>query len=64
MLFLGFDGCAGILYMNFRDRYQQSAAISAWLGSLATALRLTLGKSLSFKGSLQNCEILNKQTNT
>ncbi|XP_063441964.1 monocarboxylate transporter 12-B-like [Mytilus trossulus] len=40
---IGFDGASGILFLKFTDRYKQSAAITAWLGSLATALRLSLG---------------------
>ncbi|CAC5423852.1 unnamed protein product [Mytilus coruscus] len=40
---VGFDGASGILFLKFTDRYKQSAAITAWLGSLATALRLSLG---------------------
>ncbi|XP_071176590.1 monocarboxylate transporter 14-like [Mytilus edulis] len=37
------DGASGILFLKFTDRYKQSAALTAWLGSLATALRLSLG---------------------
>ncbi|VDI56214.1 MFS transporter, MCP family, solute carrier family 16 (monocarboxylic acid transporters), member 12 [Mytilus galloprovincialis] len=39
----GLDGASGILFLKFTDRYKQSAALTAWLGSLATALRLSLG---------------------
>lgn len=42
-IILGLDGASGILFLKFTDRYKQSAALTAWLGSLATALRLSLG---------------------
>lgn len=32
------------MFLKFQDRYTTSTAITAWLGSLATALRLLLGK--------------------
>lgn len=47
MYISGFDGASGILFLKFTDRYKQSAAITAWLGSLATALRLSLGMKLT-----------------
>jgi len=31
------------MFLKFQDRYKTSTAITAWLGSLATALRLLLG---------------------
>lgn len=42
----GLDSASGILFLKFTDRYKQSAALTAWLGSLATALRLSLGMLL------------------
>lgn len=47
MYISGFDGASGIIFLKFTDRYKQSAAITAWLGSLATALRLSLGMKLT-----------------
>ncbi|XP_046548437.1 uncharacterized protein LOC124258386 [Haliotis rubra] len=39
----GFERTDGVLYLKLIDRFNQSAQATAWVGSLATTLRLVLG---------------------
>ena len=40
----GVERSAGVLYLRFLDRYQRSAAETAWVTAIPSSLRLIFGK--------------------
>jgi MCP family monocarboxylic acid transporter-like MFS transporter 13/MCP family monocarboxylic acid transporter-like MFS transporter 12 len=41
---IGTERMFGLIYLELIDKFNQSAAMTAWVGSLTTALRMGLGK--------------------
>lgn len=42
----GMDRSAGLLYLYFLERFRQSAATTAWATTIASAIRLMLGRAV------------------
>ena len=44
----GLERCEGVFFLQFKSRFDTSAQVAAWIGSLLTAFRQLMGKSFCY----------------